>query len=190
MATLSTTSIPQYLNKTFGGAARTALQALFSRVNVDLLAVEARALLLEPAVINCTASTLTVTAALHAQRTVTLNRAAGIDVTLPAATGTGNVYRFIVGTTFTSSGTIKVVGDDTMVGHAIFESDNASDACIAFKASGTDDTITFYTGASNTTGGVAGAIVTLTDIAADLWHVSYISSAGGTEVTPFSATVS
>lgn len=190
MATLSTTSIVQYLNNAWSGKARNALQALFSKVNVDLLAVEARALALEPAVVDCTASTLTVTAALHAQRTVTLNRAAGIAVTLPAATGSGNRYKFIVGTTFTSSGTIKVVTDDVMTGLAIFETDNATDGVTAYATAADSDTITFYTGASNTTGGIKGAVVELTDIAADLWHVMYYSSAGGTEVTPFSATVS
>lgn len=189
MATLTAAQIVRNLNNTFSGVARDALQKVLTLVNADLVAVEARASVLEPAVVDCTASTLTVTAALHANKTVTLNRAAGIAVTLPAATGTGNIYRFVVGTTFTSSGTIKVVGDDTMVGHAIFETDNATDGVTAYIASGTDDTITFYTAASNTTGGVKGASVVLTDIAADLWHVVYISSAGGTEVTPFSATV-
>jgi hypothetical protein len=42
------------------------------------------------AVVNATAATLTVTAALHANKTITLNRAGGIAVTLPDATGTGN----------------------------------------------------------------------------------------------------
>ena len=189
MATLTSTNILQWLNESaVGSKLRKGLQVLFDKIYVDIVAVEARCALLETSVVNCTASTLTVTAATHAGRTVTLNRAAGIDVTLPAATGTGNVYRFVVGTTFTANGTIKVVGDDTMVGVAIFEND--SDATVsAFQASGTDDTITFYTAASNTTGGVKGAIVTLIDIAADLWQVTYISSAGGTEATPFSATV-
>jgi len=190
MATLTAAQIVRNLNNTFSGFARDALQRVLTLVNADLVAVEARATLLEPAVIDCTASTLTVTAALHAQRTVTLNRAAGIAVTLPAATGSGNFYRFVVGTTFTASGTIKVVGDDIMTGLAIFETDNATDGVTAYATAADSDTITFYTGASNTTGGIKGAVVELTDIAANTWHVMYYSSAGGTEVTPFSATVS
>lgn len=188
MATLTALSIPQWINEAVTGKLRNALQALFAKASVDILALEARAALLETSVVNCTASTLTVTAALHAGRTVTLNRAAGIAVTLPAATGTGNVYRFIVGTTFTSSGTIAVVGDDIMVGHAILSQD-AADTVVHFSTAADSDTITFYTAANNTTGGIKGAIVTLIDMAADTWHVVYISDAGGTEATPFSAAV-
>lgn len=188
MATLTAAQIVRNLNNTFSGFARDALQRVLTLVNADLVAVEARATLLEPAVIDCTASTLTVTAALHAQRTVTLNRAAGIAVTLPAATGSGNRYKFIVGTTFTSSGTIKVVGDDIMVGHAILAQDSA-DTVVQFGTAADTDTITFYTAASNTTGGIKGAVVDLIDMAADTWHVMYVSEAGGTEATPFSATV-
>lgn len=138
--------------------------------------------------VNCTTSTLTCTAELHANRTVTLNRAAGIAVTLPAATGTGNKYRFVVGTTFTGSGTIKVVGNDTMTGHAILAQDSA-DTVVHFGTASDTDTITFYTASNNTTGGIKGAIVELEDVAADLWSVFYVSEAGGTEATPFSATV-
>src|SRR5688572_20292539 len=69
--------------------------------------------------VNATAATLTATSALHNNKVVTLNRAAGIAVTLPAATGSGDKYRFIVGTTFTGAATIKVVGNDIMKGTAI-----------------------------------------------------------------------
>jgi hypothetical protein len=135
---------------------------------------------------NCTASTLTITEADHSGHTITLNRAAGIAVTLPAATGSGNKYRFIVGTTFSGAATIKVVGNDTMIGTATLYQ-NGGDTVVGFAAGGTDDTVTFA--ADNSTGGVAGAECVLTDIAADLWHVSLVSDAAGTEATPFSATV-
>lgn len=137
---------------------------------------------------DATASTLTVTAASHAGNVVTLNRAAGIAVTLPVATGTGNRYRFIVGTTITSNTTTIKVADatDTMAGHAILLQDSA-DTSVAFEGSSTDDTITFN---GTTTGGIVGAEVELIDIATNLWFVSVVSTATGTEATPFSATVS
>jgi len=139
-------------------------------------------------VVNCTASTLALTTALHDGKIVTLNRAAGIAVTLPAATGSGSVFKLIVGTTFTGNATIKVVGDDIMVGQAIFAND--SDGSVsAFETAADTDTITMYTAANNTTGGVAGAVIDLIDIAANTWFVNMISAAGGTEATPFSATV-
>lgn len=134
---------------------------------------------------NVTSSTVTITSADHEGKIVTLNRAGGIAVTLPAATGSGARYRFIVGTTFTSSATIKVVGDDTMAGNAILAQD-AADTAVMFEAGATADTITMN---GTTTGGLKGAEAELIDIAADTWFVRYVSAATGTEATPFSATV-
>lgn len=136
--------------------------------------------------VDATAATLTVTQATHGGRVVTLNRAAGIAVTLPAASGTGSVYRFFVGTTVTSnSTTIKVVGDDTMAGTAIVAQD-AADTAVVFETDSTSDTITFN---GTTTGGIKGDFVELIDVAADLWFVRVTASATGIEATPFSATV-
>lgn len=140
-----------------------------------------------PAPVNCTASTLTVTAASHAGTVVTLNRAAGIAVTLPAASGTGYVFRFLVGTTVTSNTTtIKVVGDDTMTGLAVSAADGGA-SVNGWETASDSDTITFD---GTTTGGVKGDFVELIDVASDLWYVRVTSSSTGTEATPFSATVS
>jgi len=137
--------------------------------------------------VSATDSTLTCTSASHAGRTVVLDRAAGIAVTLPAATGTGNMYRFFVTTTITSnSTTIKVVGDDTMAGAAIVANDSDASASI-FETAADSDTITFN---GTTTGGIKGATVELQDVASDLWSVRVVGAATGTEATPFSATVS
>lgn len=137
-------------------------------------------------VTNATAATLTVTEADHEGQTITLNRAGGIAVTLPAATGGGARYRFVVGTTFTSAGTIKVANaSDTMAGNAILLADGG-DTVVGFAAGATADTITMD---GSTTGGIKGALVLLEDVAANLWHVHYVSDASGTEATPFSATV-
>lgn len=136
---------------------------------------------------NVTASSITVTEEEHEGLTVTLNRAAGIAATLPAATGGGGRYTFIVGTTISSnSTTIKVVGNDIMVGFALLAQDGG-DTSVMFETAADSDTITFN---GSTTGGVAGAIVELVDIAADTWHVQVRGAATGTEATPFSATVS
>lgn len=134
---------------------------------------------------NVTASTLTVTNETHTDQIITLNRAGGIAVTLPAATGSGARYRFIVGTTFTSSGTIKVTGDDIMTGLAMLALD-AGDTASVFATAADTDTITMT---GTTTGGIKGADCELIDIAADTWWVNYRSDASGAEATPFSATV-
>lgn len=137
-------------------------------------------------IVSATAATLTVTAASHAGRTVILDRAAGQAVTLPAATGSGNAYRFFVATTITSNTTtIKVVGDDVMAGVAIVANDTDASASI-FETASTSDTITFN---GTDTGGIRGATVELQDVAADLWSVRVIGAATGSEATPFSATV-
>jgi hypothetical protein len=135
---------------------------------------------------NVTDSTVTITNEDHSGKTITLNRAAGIAVTLPAATGSGAVYKLIVGTTVTSnSTTIKVVGNDIMVGHALLAQDSA-DTAVMFETAADSDTVTLN---GTTTGGIAGGVVELIDIAADTWHVQAFGSATGTEATPFSATV-
>lgn len=163
-------------NLSIGGTAVTATAAEINRA-AD---VSAR-------IVNCTAATLTVTAASHDSKTVTLNRAAGIAVTLPAASGSGERFRFIIGTTVTSnSTTIKVANSsDTMVGVGMQAADGGSTVNF-WEAGGTDDTITFN---GTTTGGIKGDLVELEDIATNLWHVRVLGSATGTEATPFSATV-
>lgn len=138
-------------------------------------------------IVNATASTLTVTKLLHDNRIVTLNRAAGIAVTLPAATGSGNWFRFFVRTTVTSNTTtIKVVGDDTMSGLALSAADSGA-SVNGWETASDTDTITFD---GTTTGGILGDFVELIDVAADKWMVRVQSSSTGSESTPFSATVS
>ena len=134
------------------------------------------------------AATATVTAAAHAGRTVLLDRAAGQALTLPAATGTGNAYKFFVKTTITSNTTTIKVADatDVMAGMAIVANDGGATASI-FETAADSDTITFD---GSTTGGILGAVVELQDVAANLWAVKVTGAATGTEATPFSATVS
>jgi hypothetical protein len=137
-----------------------------------------------------TASSLALSATTHAGRTTTIARAAGMTITLPAATGTGDIYRLIILETTTGTTTLKVnatPGTDTMCGNATLYQDSG-DTVVGFAAGATADTITLFVTA-NTTGGILGARLTIQDVATGLWHVDYISDAGGTEATPFSATV-
>ena len=138
--------------------------------------------------VSATAATLTVTPAAHAGRTVLLDRAAGQAITLPAATGTGNAYKFFVVTTITSNTTTIKVADatDVMAGVAIVANDTDASASI-FETASTTDTITFN---GTDTGGILGATVELQDVATNLWSVRVIGAATGSEATPFSATVS
>ncbi len=140
-------------------------------------------------VVAVTAATLDLTAAAHAGRYVTIDRAAGMVITLPVSAGTGDVYEIGVLTTTAGTTTIKVPAASVaiMKGWAQLHQD-AGDTVVAFGTAADTDTITlFVTG--NTTGGIAGARVKLRDVATAVWMVEYVSEAGGTEATPFSATV-
>lgn len=138
------------------------------------------------AVISATASTLAVTAALHAGRTVVLNRSGGVAVTLPAATGSGNRYRFIVGTA-SNANTINVTGNDTFGGTAIINDTGDSSAATvdAFRAtSGTTNKISPTTAGG---GGLVGDIIEVEDIATDVWFTRCTFQSATDPVTPFSA---
>ena len=136
--------------------------------------------------ISVTASTFSPLASQHSGAPIILNRAAGITVTLPAATGSGAKFFFIVGTTVTSnSDKIQVTGDDVMVGTALFGQDSA-DTTVLWETASTSDTITLN---GSTTGGIKGDSIEVIDIAADTWWVRVVGSATGTEATCFSATV-
>lgn len=140
-------------------------------------------------VVACTASTLAVTEALHDGKTVTLDRAAGIAVTLPVASA-GLKFKFVVLTTFTGAATIKSAsGADIMIGHAIMgnDSDNSVVNWQAIAAN-TYDTINML-GTGNSTGGMAGQVIEIEGMAANVWFVKIIGDAAGTEATPFADTV-
>jgi hypothetical protein len=131
---------------------------------------------------------LTITQALHDGKIVKLDHAAAASTcTLPAATGSGSVFKFIVTAVNTNNHLIKVVGDDVMKG-VVVSLDNDSNAATAYAASGTDDTITLN---GTTTGGQIGDWIDLVDIAADTWAVSgvVLVPAGSNVADMFSATV-
>lgn len=139
--------------------------------------------------VTITAATVTLDSATHGNRIVQLSRAAGIAVTLPLATGSGDLYRLHVKTTFTGASTIKVASAaDELQGNAILFADGGA-TVVGFAAADNDDTIDLL-GTSNSTGGMLGGYYELEDIGVGFWRVMIVSDAGGTEATPFSATVS
>lgn len=133
-------------------------------------------------------ATLAVTTAAHDGKIIALDTAAGSICTLPAATGSGAVFRFLVTVTATSnSHIIKVTTNDTMTGF-VHNNDVDGTAVAFYKATGTDDTITMN---RTTTGGVIGDWIECVDMLADLWFVrgAVTCVAGSNIATPFSATV-
>lgn len=138
--------------------------------------------------VNTVATTLSVTAALHAGRTVTISSAAALAATLPQALGTGNKYKFVIAVAATAtSHTIKVANaTDVMTGCAYCVTTTSTNA-EGFATSATSDTITLN---GTTLGGVVGDIVEIEDIKTGFFSVKLFTAPTGTEATPFSATVS
>lgn len=123
-----------------------------------------------------------------------LDRAAGVVVTLPAATGTGDTYKFYVKTAVTSNSyKIQVAnGTDIMSGVAFGSDDESAlagtpTAIDMWTAGASDDTFTMD---GSTKGGKKGNHVEILDMAAGMFHVRAVLTQTATEVTPFSNAVS
>jgi hypothetical protein len=136
-----------------------------------------------------------ITVAAHSGRTLNMAEVDGnaaATFTLPAATGSGAVFKFVVGVVNTSNYIIKVAdATDTIDGMVIVQNDSTAGgtaSLIAWPTVAASDTITLN---GTTSGGVSiGDYILLTDMIANQYVVSGMLNASGTEVTPFSATVS
>lgn len=126
----------------------------------------------------------------HANRTIKLDTATGSVVTLPAATGSGYTYTFVVSVLATSNSHIIKVANasDAMQGIVLLGDDTGANAQWFAAVAGTSDTITLN---RSTTGSVTiGETIRITDFAANRYHVEGVITNTGTAATPFSATVS
>jgi len=135
-------------------------------------------------VTDWTAATLAVNAAAHAGMTIKSNLAATQTATLPAATGSGNEYRFFVAITKTGDLVIQVTTTDIMQGGVAIATDIAG---VVMLAGGTADTITLN---GTTKGGVKGSLLRFQDVASGIWSVEGFLVSTGVEADPFSAAVS
>ena len=142
-------------------------------------------------IVTLTAASDALTLAEHAERLLVVNKADGSALTLPAATGTGNKYTVLIGTTISSnSTTIKAASaSDSFFGLAFGVDTDAEGASgYTWNADSGDDTVTMN---GTATGGVAGDVWEFVDFATGKWLVEgKITQSGGAEATPFSATVS
>jgi len=131
-------------------------------------------------VVTVTAS-VTLTAAAHAGRILVGNAAAGMTVTMPLATGTGDVYTIFVGTTISSNSfIITKARSDVFNGAVALSTDIAG---VTILANAADDTITM---SGSTTGGVVGSWVRLTDVASAVWMLEGALCSTGNEADPMS----
>jgi len=131
---------------------------------------------------------------LDSGKTINLDTLAGSVVTLPAATGSGAKFKFLVTIVPTSnSHKIQVPNaTDFMIGSILGISDDPATVKGWIAAnSGTvatnSDTITLN---RTTTGGVSkGEWIEVEDVGANTWSVTGVITQTGTEATPFTAAV-
>jgi hypothetical protein len=131
----------------------------------------------------------TISQALHESRYILMGGAgAARTFTLPNATGSGAIYRFVVGAVNTSNYLIKSNrGADVLKGQVINTNSGSSGAARGWYPGATDDTITLN---GTTTGGAnVGDWIEVVDAAANTWVVNGVTTGTGTVTTPFSDTV-
>jgi hypothetical protein len=139
--------------------------------------------------------TITATGAIdeatHEGKTCLLGEVGGnalVTLTLPAATGGGARYRFVVSVVNTSNYVFKsVAGTDIMEGNLIGNDGGAATTPLVWSAGATDDTVTLN---GTTQGGASiGDWIEFEDIMATAWAVRGVITQSGAEITPFSDSV-
>ena len=145
------------------------------------------------AAVSALGDTYTVTAA-DAGKVIAFGKTDGTEVDLPAATGTGNVYQFVIAVTATSSANkISVAplpGTDVMDGSLNIQQDTDSDGTSKVWRADADDDSMAFAGAA-TSGGIVGGYIRCADYKTGFWSCqAFTQSGGGAEATPFDATVS
>lgn len=138
-------------------------------------------------IVSTTAATIAVTLASHENKVVVLASTHTQTVTLPAATGSGAKYQFIVSATGTDGSKVVKVANtaDVMIGVCASHS-TATNQASSFLTTATSDTITFD---NSTTGGIAGSMIEIIDIATGVFEARVDAAASGSVATPFSASV-
>ena len=134
-----------------------------------------------------------ITSVEHAGRLLLLGEVGGnanVTLTLPDATGSGDMYEFVV-TVHMASNDYKIQcpdADNTITGQVQYLDEDGT-AVTSYPTVAASDTITLNGG---TQGGLVGDTLTLIDIAADKWMVKGLMrvSAGANPSTPFTAAVS
>lgn len=124
-----------------------------------------------------------ITVAAHDGKTLCFGSAAG-TATLPAATGSGAIFKLTACAVPPGAGyVITVTGDDTIDGQFLSAQD-AGDTVVGWETASNTDTITFTSSTKGAAG--IGAWVELQDIAADQYTVRGQGTSTGSEATPFS----
>lgn len=155
--------------------------------NANKRATHFAGLLISPLALSETA--LTLNRDRHSGKQILTSIAGAQTVTLPAATGSGAVFEFVVGVTATGDKVIQVANATDEFAGIVYQVDSdTGDALVAYPAVAADnfDTVTLN---GSTTGGLAGDKITITDIASGLFHIEGHTVGTGVVATPLSAAV-
>jgi hypothetical protein len=138
-------------------------------------------------------ATASITTADHSDRTLLMGEVGGeaaATFTLPTATGTGSVFKFVVSVINTSNYLIKVADATDTIDGQIVITDADGTAASSMVTASASDTITLN--GTTTGGGAIGDYVEVIDIASNQYAVSGMvtCAAGSNPATMFSATVS
>lgn len=136
-------------------------------------------------------SSLGITVAAHNGKTLLLDTAAGSTVTLPAATGSGAKFRFLVTViATTNSHKVQVANStDVMIGMIQTISDDAGNPVKGYTADATAGADTITLNRTTTGSTVKGEWIEVEDVASGIWAVRGTTASTGTEATPFTAAV-
>lgn len=136
-------------------------------------------------------SSLTINATSHVGAVIKLDTAGGSTATLPAATGTGNKYYFVVTTTATSNAhkILAASSSDNIIGIGAGENANTAKVFPATVA-GTFHSIQMPFAGTQPSGGFQGDWFEFNDVATNLWFCRGSYHAGTTPTTPFSTATS
>lgn len=132
------------------------------------------------------AQSLSITEAAHDRKIIKLAAATGaVDITLPAATGSGMEVDFIVTTTKTSNSyDIMTSAAAQVMAGAMVTIKDSTDQVNGFETGATSSKISLN---GSTKGGIKGDRIKLVDVGTALWQVNGILIGTGTEATPFSS---
>ena len=131
------------------------------------------------------ATTLTMTAALHAGGILLLRCTGGLTITPPPATGTFNKYTIIVITTISG-------GDVLIDAKLAAASDIFAGNCYTGSAGGTPGTFGTATNSNlatfnaTTSGGIAGTWIEMIDVKTNVMAIRICNVCSGVAITPFS----
>lgn len=135
-------------------------------------------------VVNTTATTLSLTSVLHANKVVVVDSAAPIAITLPASTGTGDRYEIVINTACTAtSSTVTTAASAQVMAGVDWAATTSSNAVLAYVCTATDNKISLN---GTTQGGVKGDKIVLIDVKTSQWNVQMYTAPTGSTATPFS----